>query len=945
MSVESPRFFVCQAFQDIIRLMPNCIAIVDRNRRVVACNWYGLDSFPQDLKHAHIFCHEIFDPHAGQPCQPCVVDAVFASGQPGTYQKTLPQNGVVHIEASPVFDETGQVAFVVQQLNFSAFQHYPEDELANTTQVMDSSHTPFGVTDVEGRVMYVNAAFLDMWGYQHKTEIIGQNISCLWGRAAEGYAALETLQQQEYLSVEMIGKHRDGDIIRAQVSGSLIRNTDGNSTCIWVSFLDITQYKDVEQQLHDSEARFREMADSLPQTIFEADTLGRITFANAYAFQLFGYNQADIDAGINIVQVIAPKDRVRAMGLAQRVLQGEMEIRAEMDACRNNGSTFPVLVCSNPIVRHQRVVGFRGTLMEISQQKCIENSLRKSQERYRALVENQVELVMRWLPDTTLTYVNPAYCRFFEKSEDQLIGQKFLHQVPEIYHKYLGRQIASMLENPKTVYSEFRSIAGDGRSAWHRWSDTPIVDQDGKVVEFQSVGMDITELKEAYQRLHRSELRYQHLAQHDPLTGLPNRVLLFDRLKHVVSKCRRFGRAFALLVVDLDRFKRVTDALGHDGADRVLCQIGKRFGEVVRESDTLAKMSGDEFVIVCDEINSAEGPSILAQMLLDSLSVPFEVDGHILSLSATVGISFWKDGISSLESLVQEADLAMQEGKRQGGNRYLFFNRQMSERTKDAICVEGLLRQAIQNDALHLVFLPQIDLASGLTVGVETLVRLNGPDGNCILPGEFVPIAEKTGLILELGDWVLEKACEQNCRWQEAGLIPTVITVNVSPEQFSQSDFTDRVMGILTKTGMKPYWLELEINERGIMDNVVHAIEVMEMLTRVGVRFAIDDFGKGFSSLAHLRHLPVSKLKIDRTFTRHVPENALDVKLVNSVVALARSLGVQTVVEGVESDRQCEYFRELECDLAQGYLFGPPKSAEEIFDFLTNRDANDSLLV
>ena len=935
MSVVSPRSVAYQALQDIIRLMPNCIAIVDQNRRVVACNWYGLGSFPQHLKLAHLFCHELFDMQAGQLCQPCVVDTVFASGQPGTFEKKLPENGVVHVEAFPVFDETGQVVFVVQHFNFSTFQQYPEDDLANTTRVMDTSHTPFGVTDVEGRVMYVNAAFLDLWGYHRKGEIIGQNISCLWDRAADGYAALETLQQQEYLSVEMIGKHRDGDIIRAQVSGSLIRNSGGNSTCIWFSFLDITQYKDVEQQLHDSEVRFREMADSLPQTIFEADSLGRITFANAYAFQLFGYNQADIDAGINIVQVISPKDRVRAMGLAQRVLHGEMEIRAEVEACRRNGSTFPVLVCSNPIVRHQRVVGFRGTLMEISQQKRIENSLRKSEERYRALVENQVELVIRWLPDTTLTYVNPAYCRFFEKSEDQLIGQKFLHQVPEIYHKYLARQIASVLENPQTVYSEFQSIAGDGRSAWHRWSDTPIVDQDGKVMEFQSVGMDITELKEAYQRLHRSELRYQHLAQHDPLTGLPNRVLLFDRLKHVVSKCRRFGRAFALLVIDLDRFKRVTDALGHDGADRVLCQIGRRFGEIVRESDTLAKMSGDEFVIVCDEINSAEGPSVLAQMLLDSLTVPLEVDGHILSLSATVGISFWKDGISSLESLVQEADLAMQEGKRQGGNRYLFFNRQMSERTRDEICVEGLLRQAIQNDALHLVFLPQIDLVSGLTAGIEALVRLSDPEGNSILPGEFVPIAEKTGLILELGNWVLEKACAQNYRWQEAGLAPTVISVNVSPEQFSQSDFADRVMSILAKTGMKPCWLELEINERAIMENVVHAIEVMEMLTRLGVCFAIDDFGKGFSSLAHLRHLPVSKLKIDRAFTRHVPGNALDVKLINAIVALARSFGVQTVVEGVENDRQCEYFRELQCDLAQGYLFGAPKSATEIFNFLS----------
>ncbi len=709
MSVLPQESATYQILRNLIRHMPRCIAIVDKSRRIVACNWYGLDSFPRQLKHSDLFCHDILGLQAQQSCQPCVVDEIFASGQPAAFEKVLPWHGVVHVKASPVFDEAGQTAFVVQELHFSSFQECSEDELANTTSVLGDSNTR------------------------------------------------------------------------------------------------------------------------------------------------------------------------------------------------------------------------------------IEKSPRNSQERYRALVENQVELVIRWLPDTTLTYVNPAYCRFFEKTGDQLVGQKFLQQVPEIYHKYLRRQIGSVLENPQTVYSEFQSIAADGRPAWHRWSDTPILGQDGTVVEFQSVGMDITELKEAYQRLHHSELRYQHLSQHDPLTGLPNRLLLFDRLRHVIAKSRRFGRAFALLVVDLDRFKKVTDVLGHDGADRVLCQVGKRFGEVVRESDTLAKLSGDEFVIVCDEINSAEGPSVLAKILLDSMSVPFEIDGHILSLSATVGISFWQEGISSLDSLLKEADLAVQEGKRQGGNRYLFFNRQMSERTRDEVCVEGVLRQAIQNDALHLVYLPQIDLASGLTVGIEALVRLTDPEGNCILPGEFVPVAEKTGLILALGDWVLEQACRQNCLWQAAGFPPNVITVNVSPAQFGQSDFAHRVMNVLMQTGMKPCWLELEINEYAIMENVVHAIEVMEMLTRVGVRFAIDDFGKGFSCLAHLRHLPVSKLKIDRAFTRYVPDNVLDVKLVNAVVALARSLGVQTVAEGVENDRQCEFFRELQCDLAQGYLFGPPRSAEEICAYFTGR--------
>lgn len=915
--------------------MPDCVAIVDKDRRIIACNWYGSDSFPRHLKHANLFCHEIFEIEGGQGCQPCVIDTVFASGRPGTFEKVLADIGTVQIEASPVFDEEGRMIFVVQHIHFPSSKH-PDDDILGGTGVMETSDTAFAVADVDGKIRHVNSTFLKLWGYENRDAVAGKELAGLWRHSKEGCAALESLLRQEYLSAEMAGKKSDGGTLCARVSGSLIKNSFGEPICLWVSFLDDSHYRPMEQQLQSGEIAFREMADDLPQTIFEADSLGRITFANAYAFRLFGYDQSDIDAGMNILQVVAPRDRLKAMGLAQRVLQGEREVMAEVEACRRDGSTFPVLVCSNPIARDDRIIGFRGMLMDISGQKHIEKSLRRSQQLYKALVEKQVELVIRWRPDTTLTYVNPAYCRFFDKTEDRLVGQKFLRQVPEIYHKYLLRQIDKVLEKPETVYSEFQSIAADGSPVWHRWSDTPILDQAGNVIEFQSVGMDITELKQAYQKLHHSEMRYQHLALHDPLTGLPNRLMLLDRITHLIAKSRRFGRAFAVLVADLDRFKKVTDALGHDGADRVLCQVGQRFREVVRESDLLAKVSGDEFVIVCDEIRDADSPSVLARHLLDSLSVPFEIDGHILSLSASIGISLWQEGGSDVDQLLKEADLAMLEGKRQGGHRYLFYTGEMNERSREHDGMESLLRRALKDDALHLAFLPQIDPVTERTVGIEALVRIRDASGRIIMPGEFVPVAEKTGLILELGDRIMEKACEQNRLWQEAGLPPRIVTVNVSPEQFRQRDFAAKVIDILVKTGLKPRWLELEIKENAIMENVAHAIEVMDVLNRIGVGFAIDDFGKGCSSLTHLRHLPLAKLKIDRTFTRGVPDNPLDVKLVNAVVAMAKSLGIKIVAEGIESAGQYTFFKELRCDFVQGFLYGAPRTAEEMHSFLKN---------
>ncbi len=686
----------------------------------------------------------------------------------------------------------------------------------------------------------------------------------------------------------------------------------------------------MERQLRESEERFREMADCLPQTIFEANPLGRITFTNKFSFEQFGYSQEDFEAGINMFQVVAPQDRAKALNLAQRVLRGEKEVSGEIEALRSNGSTFPVLVYGSPIVKEERVVGLRGMLMDITEQKRAEQSLGKSEKRYRALVENQVELVIRWLPDTTLTYVNPAFCLFFGKTEKELLGQRFLTLLPEIYHKKVEKQIELILGEPQPVYSEFQSIAFDGSPTWHRWSDTPILDDQGQVVEIQSVGMDITQLKSAFRRLHQSELRFQHLAQHDPLTGLPNRRLLMDRLNHAIAKYRRFHRPLAVFVVDVDKFRKINDSLGYEVGGKVLCEIAKRLGEVVREADTLAKLNSDEFVIVCEEIKSRENASLLAQQIVDLLSVPLTVSGYMLHLSASVGIAVLRDDLHDAESLLRAADIAMNEAHRRGGRRYVFFSKNMEDRAREVYWVEEQLRQALEKDDLHLVYQPQIDLVTGKTVGAEALVRLGKTPGAEISPAEFIPVAENSGLIFPLGDWVLEKACAQNRIWLEAGLSPLTVTVNLSPKQFSQPDFVEKVVATLKRTGLPPRWLELEITESALMEDISHAIIVMKKLQDLGVSFTIDDFGKGFSSLTHLRYLPLSKLKIDRSFVKHVPENSLDVKLVHSVLALARSFDLKTVVEGIETQQQFQFFKELKCDMAQGYLVSRPVLPEEI---------------
>lgn len=921
-------------FHKVFRLLPNCIAVIDRDQRIVGGNWQGLETLPDHLKRSTLSCCEFFDADESQSCQPCLVREVFDSGRSLKVEKNLPRVGSVQVEVFPVFDNAGQITFVVKQVSLLSRRQRVEKALPLIRLAIDSSSIPFCLADLDGKVTHVNTPFLDLWGYNCADEVLGREVASFWKSVETADAAVKTHQQPDRWSGEMAGERKDGQPIKAQVSANLVQSTEGRASCQLISFFDVTQYGEIEQQLRESEERFREMADCLPQTIFEANPLGRITFTNRFSLEQFGYSQEEFEAGINIVQVVAPQDVAKALGLAQRVLQGEKEVSGEIEALRIDGSTFPVLVYGNPIVKDQRVVGLRGMLMDITEQKAAEKSLRRSEKRYRALVENQVELVSRWLPDTTLTYVNPAYCRFFGKTEEELLGQKFLTLVPEMYHKNLENQIESILHEPQTVYSEYQSITAEGSPTWHRWSDTPILDDNGHVVEIQSVGMDITQLKDAHQKLHQSELRYQHLAHHDPLTGFPNSRLLLNRLNRAIAKSRRLNHLLAVLVVDVDRFRKITDSVGNEVGGKVLCKIAKRLGEIVGEADTLAKLSGDEFVVVCEEIKHHENAALLAQQILDILSEPLTVSGYMLYPSVSVGIAIWHEDLDEPNDLLRAADLAMHEAKRRGGKRYMFSSKDMRDRAREVFCVEEQLRQAIEKEDLHLVFQPQIDLVTGKTVGAEALVRLGKIPGAVISPEEFIPVGENSGLIFPLGDWVLEKACAQNRIWQEAGLSPFTVAVNVSAKQFTQPNFVQKVLEALKRTDLSPRWLEIEIAESAVMEDFSLAADVMKSLNKLGVSFTIDDFGKGYSSLTQLRHLPLSKLKIDRSFVKNAPESTPDFKLVNSVLALAHGFGLKAVVEGIETQQQLQFFKELKCDLAQGYLFSPPVLAEKIPAFL-----------
>jgi diguanylate cyclase (GGDEF)-like protein len=443
------------------------------------------------------------------------------------------------------------------------------------------------------------------------------------------------------------------------------------------------------------------------------------------------------------------------------------------------------------------------------------------------------------------------------------------------------------------------------------------------------------EHRQVEERLLEKEGRLNFLANYDPLTRLPNRSLLCDRLQHAMARARRSGSTVALLLLDLDRFKTINDSLGHEVGDRLLLEVANRLQGFVREVDTLARFGGDKFAIILEEVADLQKVVRVAQKVLSELSRAMTLDEFQLYVTASIGVSFFPNDGADLESLLQHAEAAMYRAKETGRNNYQFYRPEMNARTRERLLLENSLRQAVEKQQLILFYQPKIDLSSGQMTGVEALLRWRHPDLGMVSPVDFIPLAEETGLIVPIGEWVLRTACDQAKTWQRSGLPPFRVAVNISGHQFRQADFVDMVEGVLAQTGLNPQWLELEITESVVMENVEETILTLTALKARGMHLAIDDFGTGYSSLSYLKRFPITSLKIDRSFINEVGTDPNDAAIASSVIALAQAMSLEVVAEGIETEEQLRFLVARGCTEGQGYLFSRPVPPVELELFLT----------
>ena len=436
------------------------------------------------------------------------------------------------------------------------------------------------------------------------------------------------------------------------------------------------------------------------------------------------------------------------------------------------------------------------------------------------------------------------------------------------------------------------------------------------------------------EQIELAKVQMDHLAYHDVLTDLPNRMLLQDRLEQAIEVAQRQDRPLALMYMDLDRFKHINDSLGHTVGDQLLQSVARRLMECVRQSDTVSRQGGDEFVLLLPLIEHAEDAALAAQKMLAALTQSHHVAGHDLHISVSIGISIYPDDGRDAQTLIKCADTAMYYAKESGRNNYKFFEPEMNARAVQRQIIEASLRRALEAQEFVLFYQPKINLESGTIVGVEALIRWQHPERGLLSPAEFVSIAEDCGLILPIGRWVLREACRQGQAWRLEGLPPITVAVNTSALEFRAKDFLANLRSTLAETGLEPRYLELELTESVLMRDAESADSVLHALAEMGVKLAIDDFGTGYSSLSYLRRFPIDALKIDQSFVKHMSGNPDDATIVSAVISMGKSLKQRVIAEGVETPEQYGFLRAQQCDEGQGFYFGRPVPAKSLATML-----------
>ncbi len=693
--------------------------------------------------------------------------------------------------------------------------------------------------------------------------------------------------------------------------------------------------QEVKRRAELNERTTQALLEASSQGIFGIDVDGTIRIANGAAHRMFGYAPGEL-LGLSIEMLVDEGQRGaharHRVSFFEAPRERPMMHGLKLEGRRKDGTLFPIeaLITVTDAPHGKMGVSF---VSDVTQRKAMEAALLRERSELRSLVDHTPVLVSMQDLDGHIHLINRSFTAVLGMREDDVLGKPMGQIFPPALAQRLAESHREVLDRGEPDQLEIEMTHPDGALHTYQLVKFPLRYLDTDVLfGIGGFAIDITALKKAEERI-------RHAAQHDPLTGLPNRALVYEVGSQMISASHRHGRMLAVMFFDLDRFKPINDTYGHRVGDLMLQEVARRLQGSVRSSDLVGRLGGDEFVAVLTDLGSAAHLDGIASHLLQRLSEPYQIEALELHTSPSIGISIYPGDGSGVDSLIRQADEAMYFAKTSGRNNYQYFSDEIRRNTARVFELEQRLRRSLSADDFELAYQPVIDMRSGRLTSVEALIRWPQADGSELMPGDFIAAAEASGLIHQIGEWVIREACRQHEAWQAAGLPPIRVAVNVSPVQFRSADFRDRLLSALNDSAIDPGCLELEVTESTVMNRVEEAAGTLAWMKQLGLKVALDDFGTGYSSLSQLAHLPIDKLKVDRAFVMQMDTDSRSLAIAETVVALGQKLGLEVVAEGIENPDALALLRQLGCGQGQGYLIGKPMRAERLHDWHKEREA------